>query len=263
MSKRRKVPCALTIAGSDSGGGAGVQADLKTFAAHGVHGVSAITCLTAQNPKFITDAKPCSTTLLEQQLMAIIPFKPSAMKTGMLYSKNLIEVVAAFVDAHSSIKLVIDPVMIATSGANLLKPSAISALRRLISSASIITPNIPEAEALSGDIIGDIEDQRRAARNLFHQFGCPVLVKGGHMKNSGDVADIFYDGSEELLLTAPLIRGVTTHGTGCTLSASITANLVLGHALGDSVASAKQFVTGAIAESVRVGPFDVLNPFWK
>lgn len=263
MSKRPLIPSALTIAGSDSGGGAGVQADLKTFAAHGVHGVSAITCLTAQNPKTILGVQSCSSRFLQQQLEAISPFRPRAMKTGMLFSKALIEIVERFVDEHPRIQLVIDPVMIATSGAALLQPAAVSALKKLLCRSAITTPNVPEAEALCGDTIEDIEDQRRAARTLFEEFGCAVLIKGGHLKGGGDVADIYYDGDEELLLTAPCIRGVSTHGTGCTLSAAIAANLALGTSLNLAVLQAKQFITGAIANATRTAAFQVLNPFWR
>lgn len=263
MSKHSRVPSALTIAGSDSGGGAGVQADLKTFAAHGVHGVSAITCLTAQNPNTVLGVQPCSSTVLRQQLEAVSPFRPGAMKTGMLFSKALIEVVAGFAAEHKKIALVVDPVMIATSGAVLLKPAAVSALKKLLGRAVIITPNVPETEALCAAVITDIEAQRRAARTLFGEFGCAVLVKGGHMKGGGDVADIFYDGNEELLLTAPFIGGVSTHGTGCTLSAAIAANLALGMSLKASVLHAKQFITGAIASSTITAGFHVLNPFWQ
>jgi hydroxymethylpyrimidine/phosphomethylpyrimidine kinase len=263
MQKLPERLCALTVAGSDSGGGAGVQADLKTFAAHGVHGVSAITCLSAQNPETVLGVHPCSPKQLARQLEAIEPFKPKAMKTGMLFSKALIEIVVQFAIEHPRIRLVVDPVMIATSGSALLKPSAISALKKLLPHASVITPNAPEAEALSGETVRDIEDQRRVARTLFERFGCAVLVKGGHLKGAGDVADIFYDGDDEYLLTAPKIRGVSAHGTGCTLSAAIAANLALGDSLEDAVADAKEFITGAIANSTRTAAFQVLNSFWQ
>jgi hydroxymethylpyrimidine/phosphomethylpyrimidine kinase len=262
MSRRPEIRCALTIAGSDSGGGAGVQADLKTFAALGVHGVSAITCITAQNPDTVLGIQACSSTLLEQQLDAVVPFAPRAMKTGMLFSRSLIDVVVRFAKAHPRIKLVVDPVMIATSGAALLKSSAVSALKTLLPLAAIMTPNAPEAEALSGDVVRDIEDQRRVARTLFKAFGCAVLLKGGHLKGAGDVADIFYDGDDEYLLTAPLVRGGGAHGTGCTLSAAVAANLALGQPPEEAVLRAKEFITGAIAEGAKAGRYRVLNPFW-
>ena len=209
------------------------------------------------------DAQPCSSKFLEQQLEAIAPFNPGAMKTGMLYSRTLIDVVTVFVRNHSGISLVVDPVMIATSGSSLLQPSAISALKKLLLLSALVTPNIPEAEALAGVEIDDIEDQRRAARTLHDRFHCAVLIKGGHMKGAREMADIYYDGSEEWLHVAPLIRAVGTHGTGCMLSAAITANLTLKHSLPEAVKRAKKFITGAIANSTKAGKYDVLNPFWK
>lgn len=261
MSKHTSIPCALTIAGSDSGGGAGIQADLKTFNALGVHGLSAITCLTAQNPDAVLGVQPTRPALLQQQLAAITAgFKPAAIKTGMLYSRALIEVTARFAADHRKLPLVVDPVMIATSGARLLNRSALTALTTsLLPLATIITPNVPEAEALSGRKIETIEDQRQAARRLAEQFGCAVVVKGGHLQGA-EAADIFFDGHEEWLLTAPFLRGVKSHGTGCTFSAALAAQLATGSDLPAAVAAAKDFVTGAIAGSRRVGRHTVLWP---
>jgi hydroxymethylpyrimidine kinase/phosphomethylpyrimidine kinase len=259
MTQRVTIPCALTIAGSDSGGGAGIQADLKTFNALGVHGLSAITCLTAQNPDAVLGVQPTRPALLQQQLAAVTTgFKPAAIKTGMLYSRALIEVTARFAAAHRKIPLVVDPVMIATSGARLLNRSALTALMAdLLPRATIITPNVPEAEALAGRSIGTIEDQRQAARQLAEQFGCAVVVKGGHLKGA-EAADIFFDGHEEWLLTSPFLRGVKTHGTGCTFSAALAAHLAKEADLATAVAAAKDFVTGAIAGSRRAGRHTVL-----
>lgn len=261
MSRHQRIPCALTVAGSDSGGGAGVQADLKTFAATGVHGVSAITCLTAQNPEKVQDIQACSTRMLNSQLEAIEPFEPRAMKTGMLYSKPLIEAIAAFVCSHPGIKLVVDPVMIATSGAMLLKPQAIKSLETLIRRSTLLTPNIAEAEVLSGSTISRIGEQRNAAHLLHDRFGCAVLIKGGHMPGTTEVTDVFFDGRKQHLLAARRVRNVATHGTGCTLSAAITAHLARGRSLLNAVKQGKEFTTEAIAASVRVGKYDVLNPF--
>ena len=263
MKPRPQLPSALTVAGSDSGGGAGVQADLKTFAAHGLHGICAITCLTAQNPDHVLGVQPSSSKFLEKQLEAVAPFNPGAMKTGMLYSRALIIVVTAFVRDHPRIPLVIDPVMIATSGSTLLKPSAVSALKKLLPLATIMTPNIPEAEALSRETISDIEDQRRVARILSKRFNTAVLLKGGHMTGHREAADVYNDGSEELLLASPWIRTGSAHGTGCTLSAAIASNLALKHSLPVAVARAKEFITGAIARGSKAGKFQVLDPFWK
>jgi len=260
MTKLPSIPSALTIAGSDSGGGAGVQADLKTFTALGVHGLSAIACLTAQNPHAVLGVQVTKPAMLRLQLEAISQgFGVRAIKTGMLYSRALIEEVVAFVDANRRIPLVVDPVMIATSGAQLLNRSALSALTdRLLPRATLITPNLPEAGALLGTSLRNIEDQRRAARDLCHRFGCAVIVKGGHLKGA-EAADIFFDGRDELLLTAPFLHGIKTHGTGCTYSAAVTARLARGLALSAAVSESKQFVTDAIAGSRRAGTHPVLG----
>lgn len=262
MVKLKSIPAALTIAGSDSGGGAGVQADLKTFSAMGVHGLSAVTCLTAQNPSTVLDVQPTSPAMLRRQLDAIVAaFAPRAMKTGMLFSRRLIDVVICFAEEHRKIPLIVDPVMVATSGAILLNQSAVTALKnRLLPLASLITPNVPEAEAIVGRRIKSIEHQRDAVRELFERTGVPIVIKGGHVKGE-EAADIFYDGTDELLLTAPYLRGIKTHGTGCTFSAAVAAGLALGVDLQQAVFDAKQLVTQAIAESRRVGKHTVLWPF--
>lgn len=250
---------ALTIAGSDSGGGAGIQADLKTFAALGVHGTSAITCLTAQNPKGVIGIEPCTPAMLRKQIEAVFAeLRPSACKTGMLFSAELVDIVAELED------LVVDPVMIATSGAKLIDDTAISAIKtRLLPRAQLVTPNLQEAEVLTGRAIRSENDLRSAARTIHETFGCAALVKGGHLKAIREAVDFFYDGRTELMLTAPFIGGVSLHGTGCTYSAAITAYLAKGNSLPDAVARAKEFITQAIAQSVRVGKHDVLNSFWR
>lgn len=260
MPKLPALPCALTIAGSDSGGGAGVQADLKTLAALGVHGLSAITCLTAQNPDGVRGVQATRPALLELQLQAVSDgFPIRAIKTGMLYSRPLIDVVVRFAATRRGIPLVVDPVMIATSGARLLNPSAMSALTRgLLPLATLITPNLPETAALLGWKPRNLEEQRRAARELHERHRCAVVVKGGHAKGV-EAADIFFDGRTELLLTAPYLRGIKTHGTGCTFSAAVTAGLARGRSLVDAVTAAKQFVSQAIAGSRRTGSYTVLG----
>jgi hydroxymethylpyrimidine kinase/phosphomethylpyrimidine kinase len=252
---------ALTIAGSDSGGGAGIQADLHTFAALGVHGTSAITCLTAQNPRGVTGIQASSPEILRQQIDAVFAeLKPAAVKTGMLFSTPLIRVVVEVFRRRHMPPLVVDPVMVATSGARLLKPSAIAVIKReLLPLATLVTPNLDEAEILVGRKLTEVEDLRWAAGEIHNCFGCAALVKGGHLRGLAEAVDVFYDGRDELLLTAPFVKGVSTHGTGCTYSAAITAGLARGLKLPDAVRSGKDFITIAIANSRRVGKHFVLN----
>jgi hydroxymethylpyrimidine/phosphomethylpyrimidine kinase len=255
------MPIALTIAGSDSGGGAGVQADLKTFAALGVHGASAITCVTAQNPRRVAGIHACPPESVRSQLEAVFEELPAAaVKTGMLYSAAIVRVVAKSLRRWRATPLVVDPVMIATSGARLMREGTAGALRdELLPLAALVTPNIDEATALTGRKIRGVEDMRAAAREIRSRFGCAVLVKGGHLKGAREAADIFYDGKTELLLTAPFVKGVRTHGTGCVYSAAITAYLAMGRELPEAVASGKEFVTGAIAGSRKAAGHFVLN----
>jgi hydroxymethylpyrimidine/phosphomethylpyrimidine kinase len=261
VRKQTRLPIALTIAGSDSGGGAGIQADLKTFAALGVHGTSAITCLTAQNPRRVSGIQPATPRIVEQQLEGVFEtFPPQAAKTGMLYSRPIIQTVAGFLRARKFPSLVVDPVMVATSGARLLQPAAVRALvNDLLPLAALVTPNLPEAEILAGRKLASLEDMRWAARELHARFGCAVLLKGGHLRNMKAAADILFDGREEWLLTAPFIPRVSTHGTGCTYSAAVTAHLARGRGLPKAVAHAKEFITQAIARSRRAGEYSVLG----
>jgi hydroxymethylpyrimidine/phosphomethylpyrimidine kinase len=261
MLKRRQLPVALTIAGSDSGGGAGIQADLKTFASLGVHGTSAITCITAQNPKGVLGIQACRSEIVGQQLEAVFAeLPPAAIKTGMLYSVEIIRVVSRFLRRASACPLVVDPVMISTSGARLLKPAAVELMKReLLPLALIVMPNLDEAEVLAGGELRSVEDLRSAARSLRQHFGCAALVKGGHLQRLKEAADIFYDGRQELLLTAPFVRGVSTHGTGCTYSAAVTGYLARGHALAQAVQLAKEYITQAIARSRTAGRHNVLG----
>ena len=260
--KAAKLNCALTIAGSDSGGGAGIQADLKTFAALKVHGASAITCLTAQNPKRVLGAQPATPGFVTRQLEAVFAeLPPHAIKTGMLFSTEIIDVIAKFLRTQRiQCPLIVDPVMVATSGALLLEKSAVKALcTRLLPLAALVTPNIPEAEVLADMSISDPEDLRSAARKLHSQFGCAVLLKGGHLDGTKEALDILYDGKTELLLRAPFVRGVSTHGTGCTYSAAIAAYCAQGKPLIEAVGLAKRYITRAIANSVRVQSHCVLK----
>jgi hydroxymethylpyrimidine/phosphomethylpyrimidine kinase len=265
MAKRPQLPVALTIAGSDSGGGAGIQADLKTFAALGVHGTSAITCITAQNPKGVYGIQACGAEIVRRQIEAVFDaLRPAAMKTGMLYSAPIFRMVAESLRRQRGVPLVVDPVMVSTSGAQLLKPAAVKALcAELLPLAAVITPNLDEAEILVGEKLRSVTDLRAAGRVLHGRFGCAVLVKGGHLRGLKEAVDIFYDGRQELLLSAPFIRGVSTHGTGCTYSAAIAGHLALGCPLPKAVERAKEYITQAIAQSQNANGHTVLNCFWR
>ena len=263
MSRIVKRPVALAIAGSDSGGGAGLQADLKTFAALRVHGASVITCLTAQNPRRVLAVKLCPPEMVRQQMAAVFEeLRPAAVKTGMLFSAEIIRAVVGFFKREPGIPLVVDPVMISTRGAILLKPSALKALReQLLPLATLVTPNLDETGILTGRKIISVEGMRLAAREIHARFGCAVLVKGGHLRGGREAADIFYDGRMELLLSAPFVRDVSTHGTGCTYSAAITAALALGQDLPAAVETGKNHVTAAISRSYRIGKHFALGHF--
>jgi hydroxymethylpyrimidine/phosphomethylpyrimidine kinase len=267
MSKRKLRPVVLTIAGSDSGGGAGIQADLKTFAALGVHGASAIACLTAQNPRRVLGIEVCSPKILRRQIEAVFAeLNPRAVKTGMLFSAENVKVVAQFfrnlkLQARIT-KLIVDPVLLSTSGTTLLGPSALKILQeKLLPLATLATPNLSEAEILSGQSISSAEEMRAAAQKIHSRFGCAVLVKGGHLKNARDAMDVFFDGKTELLLSAPFVKGLRTHGTGCTYSAAICAALALGNDLPQAVQIGKEFVTTAISRSYKIGNHFALGNF--
>jgi hydroxymethylpyrimidine kinase/phosphomethylpyrimidine kinase len=251
---RPEIPVALTIAGSDSGGGAGIQADLKTFAALGVHGTCAITCITAQNPVQVLAIDSCRPQLIEKQIAAVFSeMPPGAIKTGMLYSRwNIAAVIRALKRCHRP--LIVDPVMVSTSGRRLLERSAMSLLQReLVPRASLVTPNLHEAEILSGLKIRSLEDMKEAARKIHERFGCAVLVKGGHLDNSKEAIDVFFDGKQAAVLKARRVRGIRTHGTGCTYSAAITAHLARGEELLEAIRLAKRFVSRSLIGGRRVG----------
>jgi hydroxymethylpyrimidine/phosphomethylpyrimidine kinase len=263
MRHQRNIPVALAIAGSDSGGGAGLQADLKTFAALGVHGTTAVTCVTAQNPAGVRGIECCRPEMVRRQIETVFDaFEPAAVKTGMLHSAEIIRVVAAYFRKRR-VPLVVDPVMIATSGARLLKAEAVKVLmHELLPLATLVMPNLDEACVMTGRKLRSPEDLRKAARELQQRFGCAVLVKGGHIPAMKEAADFFNDGHTELLLSAPFIRGVRTHGTGCTYSAAVAAHLAHGLELIPAVRAAKEHVTQAIARSRVVAGNSVLNNFW-
>ena len=249
----KSIPVTLTIAGSDSGGGAGIQADLKTFAALGVHGTCAITCVTAQNPCGISGIQPIRTELVVRQIESVFAeLRPAAVKTGMLFSTAIIREVANFFAGGKRVPLVVDPVMMATSGALLWQPSGLRVLQeRLLPLATLVTPNLDEAEILTGRRLRTLGDLPAAARELHERFGCAVLLKGGHLRNMSQAVDVFFDGKMLREFAARRVCGVSTHGTGCTYSAAIAAGLARGEVLPIAIASAKRYVTRAIARSYR------------
>ncbi|WP_044336949.1 bifunctional hydroxymethylpyrimidine kinase/phosphomethylpyrimidine kinase [Rossellomorea aquimaris] len=248
---------ALTIAGSDCGGGAGIQADLKTFQELNVYGMSAITAVTAQNTRGVQGVYPLSREAVIDQLTSIAEdLSPKAIKTGMLVNEDIIYHVADFVRSHSWTNLVVDPVMVAKGGATLLEREAVNALvNELIPLALVVTPNIPEAEALTGmDILNDIE-RKKAAMVLFQMGAKHVVIKGGHQSHAQSLqaTDILFDGKRFYEFSSPRVFTPHTHGTGCTFSAVITAQLAKGHTVYDSVQTAKHFITAAISDSLGIG----------
>ena len=263
----KSIRKALTIAGSDSGAGAGIQADLKTFAALGVYGTSAITAITAQNTIGVTQIFELSPKLVAAQMDAVIEdIGAHAVKTGMLANAAIIEIVAKKISEHHLKNLVVDPVMVATSGDLLIKKNAVAALcSRLIPLATIVTPNIPEAEALAGMLLRTATDIEEAARRIVKMGAKTVVIKGGHRR--GPATDLFYDGKQFRELRAARIRSRHTHGTGCTFSAAIAANLAKGEKLERAVANAKTFITDAIRYGFAVGaghsPVHHFYQFWK
>jgi hydroxymethylpyrimidine/phosphomethylpyrimidine kinase len=246
--------CALTIAGSDSGGGAGIQADLKTFAAHGVHGLSAIAALTAQNTRAVTAVHVPPVEFLRAQIDACFDdFEIGAVKLGMLANAETIHAVADALEAYKPRHVVLDPVMVATSGAKLLEDDALDAVRvRLLPMASILTPNIPEAELLAGMRIGDAASALEAMRRL-RAMGAPaVLLKGGHLEEGNAVVDRYADaGTEASFLHARL--PLQAHGTGCTLASAIAANLCLGLSTPAAAQAASDYVERALRPGFRPG----------
>jgi hydroxymethylpyrimidine/phosphomethylpyrimidine kinase len=259
-----RLPVALTIAGSDSGGGAGIQADLKTFAALGVHGCSVITALTAQNTVTVTAIHDVPPEFVRAQFDAVVPdLRPTAAKTGMLSSPEIIETVARAVEDYGLTQLVVDPVMVAKGGAKLLRDEAVEALRsRLLSLAAVITPNLPEAEVLLGRRVHTLDERRQAARDLQALGPRAVVVKGGHA--AGAPIDVLFDGEDVIELPGERILTTNTHGSGCTFSAAITAGLARGLPIRRAVEEAKEFITGAIAGSIEAGEgHGPVNPLWR
>lgn len=244
---------ALTIAGSDSCGGAGIQADIKTMIANGVYAMSAVTALTAQNTVGVTDILESTPEFLSAQLSAIFTdIYPDAVKIGMVSSSKLIEVIAEKLKEFEAKNIVIDPVMVATSGAKLISDDAIDALKdKLLPLASVLTPNIPEAEVLSDMKIKSSDDMIKAAEVIGEKFKTAVLLKGGHKLN--DANDLLYSNGEYKWFNGKRIDNPNTHGTGCTLSSAIASNLAKGYDLCTSVERAKEYISGALAAMLDLG----------
>ena len=244
---------ALTIAGSDSSGGAGIQAELTTMTANGVYAMSAITALTAQNTTGVTDILESTPRFLSEQLDAIFTdIFPDAVKIGMVSSAELIAVIAAKLKEYKAENIVVDPVMVATSGAKLLRSDAVEALcRELLPLAAVLTPNIPEAEILSGMAITDAAGMEAAARLISEKYGCAVLCKGGHKVNDAD--DLLWREGAGKWFHGKRIDNPNTHGTGCTLSSAIASNLAKGYDLDASVERAKAYISGALAAMLDLG----------
>lgn len=243
---------ALTIAGSDSSGGAGIQADIKTMTVLGVYAMSAITALTAQNTMGVTAVSEVTPKFLEQQLDAIFTdIPPDAVKIGMVSNSELIKSIAEKLKFYNAKNIVVDPVMVATSGANLIEDDAVETLKKfLFPLATVITPNIPEAEILSNIKIKTADDMEKAAKIIFANYGCAVLCKGGH--NLNDANDILFDG-EIKIFNGKKIDNPNTHGTGCTLSSAIAAGLAKNLSLADSIDVAKKYISGALAANLNLG----------
>lgn len=244
---------ALTIAGSDSCGGAGIQADIKTMTVNGVYAMSAVTALTAQNTTGVKDIMEVSSSFLKEQLECIFTdIYPDSVKIGMIASKELIKTVKDTLVKYKAKNIVLDPVMVATSGAKLISDDAIDTLKKeLLPIAAVVTPNIPEAEVLSGMKISSKEDMEAAAVRISEENHCAVLLKGGH--NLNDANDLLVDGKNITWFKGKRIDNPNTHGTGCTLSSAIAANLAKGFSLVDSVKKAKEYISGALNAMLDLG----------
>lgn len=264
-AKSREMVTALTIAGSDSGGGAGIQADLKTFAAHGVYGTSAITALTAQNTIGVSGVHVAPDDFVTAQIEAVVAdLGCDAVKTGMLANSTIVEAVAAAVESLELPNLVVDPVMIAKSGDHLLDEEAVHAMRwTLLRMARVVTPNIPEAEVLAKMPIKTLADMREAAKRIAALKPAAVIIKGGHLAGP-EVVDILYEKGEFKEFMGPRIEGRNTHGTGCTFAAAIAAHLAKGADLAEAVPAAKTYVEGAMRNGVPLGKgHRPLHHFWR
>ena len=252
-NKNMKLKTALTIAGSDSSGGAGIQADIKTMTMNGVYAMSAITALTAQNTTGVRAIQEATPEFLKQQIDAVFEdIYPDAVKIGMVASSDLIRVIADRLKFHKSKNVVVDPVMIATSGSSLMKTDAVQTLiEQLLPIATVVTPNIPEAQVLSGMLIHAREDMHTAAKKIGDSYGCAILLKGGHSIH--DANDLLYTKGEFIWFEGKRINNPNTHGTGCTLSSAIASNLAKGYCLTESIQRAKEYLSDALAAMLDLG----------
>jgi hydroxymethylpyrimidine/phosphomethylpyrimidine kinase len=243
------IPVALTIAGSDSSAGAGIQADLKTFRALGVYGVTALACVVAETPGLVSKIEPVNAEMVSEQINVLLRgFPIAAIKTGLLFSREIIAAVASVLCEHDRIPLVIDPVMVATSGDPLLREDAIETYERnLFPLAALLTPNLGEASRLLGTPIVDLPAMREAGERLRKKYGVPVLLKGGHLAGD-DAVDLLFADGKVTEFSAPFSRGIATHGTGCTYSAAIAAGLAHQLPLEEAIGRAKKFVTATISQ---------------
>ena len=248
-----KMKTALTIAGSDCSGGAGIGADIKTMTMNGVYAMSAITALTAQNTTGVRSIMESTPEFLKDQIDAVFEdIRPDAVKIGMVSSAELIEVIADRLAYYKAENIVVDPVMVATSGSELMKSNAVTVLRqKLLPLATLVTPNIPEAEVLSGESIQGKEDMERVARLIGDTHGCAVLLKGGH--SVSDANDLLYVGGNYKWFSGKRIANPNTHGTGCTLSSAIASNLAKGYDLEASIGRAKEYISGALGAMLDLG----------
>ncbi len=254
------MPVVLTIAGSDSGGGAGIQADLKVFSTLNVFGTTAITCVTAQNPEEVTAIYPIDPDIVMRQIKAVSDSFPlRAAKTGMLYSAEIIRMVA-MEDIREGIPiLVVDPVMVAASGARLLQANAIDALcNELLPKARVVTPNLHESEILCGHSISSVEELRVAAREIGDRYDVACIVKGGHI-NGEEIVDVLYDEGDEYIFRGRRIYAEETHGAGCAFSSALTAYLAKGEIMAEATRKAKEFVANALVNALKVGRHSPLN----
>lgn len=266
-----KMKTALSIAGSDSGGGAGIQADIKTMTMNGVYAMSAVTALTAQNTTGVTAIQESTPEFLKQQIDAVFEdIYPDAVKIGMVSSSQLIYVISERLKYYGAKNIIVDPVMVATSGSELMKTDAVSALQKeLLPIAALVTPNIPEAQVLSGMTVENKDDMLTVAKMIGDTYGCAVLLKGGHSIN--DANDLLYSGGNFKWFEGKRINNPNTHGTGCTLSSAIASNLAKGFTLDESVSRAKAYISGALAAMLDLGEgsgpmnhaFDLQGEFLK
>lgn len=265
MAKKPSEPIALTIAGSDSGAGAGIQADLKTFSAIGVFGMTAITCVTSQSPKGVTGIQTIDPELVSKQIRTVKDdFDIKAVKTGMLFSTGIISMVASTLQALQLKNIIVDPVMIASSGARLLKEEAIDTLKKhLLPMCNLVTPNMNEAAILLNQEVETLDMMKFAAREIYDTYGCPTLIKGGHMHKARQAIDVFYDGKELYEFKKKYVHGVNSHGSGCTYASAIAAYVAKGKDLLKAIELAKHFVQRSFEKAITVGDSKCLNHFWR